>query len=264
VSKLEIKIKIPSLKKSVTLQVEADHTIRSIIGTVCEGVGLKDPSTWIMIHRGNEISSSKKIGDTDIREDETLDLIGTGSRLVIEEYSTQNFPRRNFLKYGVTSIGALAIIGAAAYYGTKPPVSTQSMVPQITHNPNDTWTPPTQPPTYTPTPTEEPFDFDISVRDSEYNISILDQERNSLDYYYWYSDVLVSLLHGVPEKVHLSIRHLRPEFTADFSLTSGTPTFNSELTITWSKSHYLNINAELRASGGGKTKSAKLFVGMPI
>lgn len=66
---------IPSRKKAVTLEVESDHDVASVVGVLCEQLGLGDSSGWNLVVDGSKIDSTKTIGGISLRDSRLLELI---------------------------------------------------------------------------------------------------------------------------------------------------------------------------------------------
>ncbi len=167
---MEITVRIPSLDKSVTLEVKPDHTVDSIIKILHDGLDLSKDDSWILVHHGIEIGYDKKLGDIGIVNGGQLELIQEGRlKIAAARSRLYSFTRREYLR--LVAIGALAVVaGLAIYYVNRSPPSSSIYAPVRSNiNQPSTTPPPTAPrppdtpaqtptptPTYTPTPSPTP------------------------------------------------------------------------------------------------------------
>ena len=66
---------IPSRKKSVTLEVESDHEVASVVEVLCQQLGLGDNSDWSLVVDGSKVDRTKTIGGISLRDSRLLELI---------------------------------------------------------------------------------------------------------------------------------------------------------------------------------------------
>ena len=66
---------IPSRKKAVTLEVDSDHDVGSVVEALCQQLSLGDSTGWSLVVNGSEMDRTKTIGGISLRDSRLLELI---------------------------------------------------------------------------------------------------------------------------------------------------------------------------------------------
>ena len=155
---MEVKVEIPKMRKVVRLEVEADHSMDSILEIICKDLDLGRKESWSLMYHDIEISDySSTIRQLGVREGDSFQLVEK-ARLppqVTVPPKKIEISRRGYLKYsgaGIVLVATVAAAGYVIYEATKPPPTTPTPTPTPTPAPAST---PTPTPTPIPTPTPQ-------------------------------------------------------------------------------------------------------------
>jgi len=157
---MEVEVEIPKIRKVVRLEVEADHSLDSILEVICKDLGLGRKESWSIAYHDIEISDySSTIRQLGVEERDRFQLIEKARRQPEVAISAKRIEvsRRGYLKHSGAGIVLVAVVAAAGYgiyEATKPSPTTPTPTPTPTSVPTPTpVVTPTPTPTLTPTPT---------------------------------------------------------------------------------------------------------------
>ena len=74
---MEIGIRVPSLGKTATLEVESDDDVASIVEVLCQELGLGDSRKWSLAYGGRALENSKKLGELRVRDLDRIEMVET-------------------------------------------------------------------------------------------------------------------------------------------------------------------------------------------
>jgi len=73
---MEVKVEIPKMRKVVRLEVEADHSLDSILEIICKDLGLGRKESWSLMWHDVETSDySRTIQQLGVREGDSFQLV---------------------------------------------------------------------------------------------------------------------------------------------------------------------------------------------
>ncbi len=122
--KMEIYIDIPKLRKVVRLEVQADHSLESILGTICECLHLVKRD-WGLAINGKAVEKySKTIQQLGIKDGNRLLLLEKPSGALPTITSEVTISRRRFSKRAAVATAAFGVVALGAYYGARPTPNT--------------------------------------------------------------------------------------------------------------------------------------------
>lgn len=73
-----IKITVPSVRKTVTLEVQSHHDMNSVVEALCKQLDLDESKRWNIESHGRRIANSKTMSELGVRYDDVLELVESG------------------------------------------------------------------------------------------------------------------------------------------------------------------------------------------
>lgn len=71
---MEINVKVPSREKILTIEVDEDNSVRSIVEVVCQELSLGDSKQW-RLKSGGDLEPSKTLRELRVYDGDTLELV---------------------------------------------------------------------------------------------------------------------------------------------------------------------------------------------